>query len=158
MGCFQVTLSVVEIYCERIRCLLSNGEPGKDNLQKERERERCSMVRYEKDGIGIPKCIVVGGGGVVLELLLKKGRDNHIGRRNFPNIKGRRLPPNGVGGGAASCLYRLTRYMRLMIKQPLRLAVKTDKLRGVYVEGESLSQGLWCALELCRCKCAAEEA
>jgi len=29
----QVTLNVVEIYCERIRCLLSGGAPGKDNLQ-----------------------------------------------------------------------------------------------------------------------------
>lgn len=29
----QIMLSVVEIYCEKIRCLLSGGAPGKDNLQ-----------------------------------------------------------------------------------------------------------------------------
>ncbi|KAF5839516.1 P-loop containing nucleoside triphosphate hydrolase protein [Dunaliella salina] len=44
---FKVTLSVVEIYCERIRCLLSNGSPGKDNLQVKTDKLRGVYVEGE---------------------------------------------------------------------------------------------------------------
>jgi len=51
---FRVTLSVVEIYCERIRCLLSNGEPGKDNLQVKTDKLRGVYVEgaYEMEAFG----------------------------------------------------------------------------------------------------------
>lgn len=43
LHCMQVTVSVIEIYCERIRDLL---DPGNDNLQVQQERLRGITVAH----------------------------------------------------------------------------------------------------------------
>ena len=43
LPCMQVTVSVIEIYCERIRDLL---DPGNDNLQVQQERLRGITVAH----------------------------------------------------------------------------------------------------------------
>jgi hypothetical protein len=45
---FQVTVSVCEVYCERVRCLLNGSTPGNDNLQIKACKEKGVYVEGKR--------------------------------------------------------------------------------------------------------------
>lgn len=82
----QVTVSVIEIYCERIRDLL---EPGNDNLQVQQERLRGITVAHTTE--------VLVGSEAELVKVMQKGLANRAVASTAMNAGDACLPCEQLG-------------------------------------------------------------